>query len=308
MSHPVIRKADVKHMLPHRELVSHKGENGRVLVIGGSVDYFGAPILAALGALYSGCDLVRILVPKVNFDVTRSYYPDFIVHSYEGDYLNDSALTWVKELLPKIDTILIGPGISESPEIIETIKKIIVEAAEHGDKKITIVLDAEAIAGLASMVRAQGEKAGALDPEPSLLSNDVGARIVITPNLHEFRQMIVEDIPDETHARAELVQQYADNWGVTVLLKGVTDTVSTPRHQAILNETGNAGMTVGGSGDVLAGVVASLMAQHISNFSAAQVATYVLGTCGELLESSKDFSYTATDLALELPYVIKALK
>lgn len=307
MTYPIVRKADVKHLLPHRDLVSHKGENGRVLVIGGSIDYFGAPILSALGALNSGCDIVRMLVPKVNFDVTRSYYPDFIVHCYEGNYLNDTALPWVQELLPKIDTILIGPGITESPEIIETIKKIIIHVAEHEHKNISLVLDAEAIAGLTAMINVKTDDQQTAKQQKTLLPHDVGARITITPNLNEFRQMIVEPIPEATAARAELVQQYAENWGVTVLLKGVTDIIATPRNKTILNETGNAGMTVGGSGDVLAGVVASLMSQHANNFAAAQAASYILGTCGELLESSKAFSYTATDLALELPFVIKGL-
>lgn len=291
---PTIRKIDLKKFLPHRELESHKGQNGRVLVIGGSKQYFGAPILAGLGALYSGSDLVYLLVPSINFDVSRNYYPDFIVRQYQGEYINKNTLIELRELLPKIDTVLIGPGITESPEIIECISIMLHEIETYQEQTPTIVLDAEAIGALAHIAHTLP------------LRNSLAKRIIITPNKHEFDLLIEEELPASAYEQAFLAQQYANNWGISMLVKSATDIIVCPGQQSILNDTGNPGMTVGGTGDVLAGVVASFMAQKCKPFDAACAAAYCLGVAGDLLEKSKGFNYSATDVALELPYVIKS--
>lgn len=273
---------------------SHKGENGRVLIIGGSRDYFGAPILSALGAMNSGSDLVYLLVPEVNFQVTRSYYPDLIVRSYEGEYLNTNAVEMVRELGAKVDCILIGPGVSESPEINQSISKII-EMVLTEFPRVKLVLDAEAIAAISHIAHTL--------PLPA----NVGERIIITPNAHELKEMIPEEIPASIEGRVVLAQQYAQNWGVTVLLKGMVDIIAAKNGEYMLNETGNAGMTVGGTGDVLAGVTASFIAQHCGLVEAAEAAAFCVGASGDSLEKTKGFAYTATDVALELPYILRSL-
>lgn len=92
-----LRSGDIRKLYPRRASDSHKGMNGRLMIVGGSIDYYGAPLLSALGALYSGVDLVYLFVPECNFDVARSMYPDFIVRTFPGEYLD------VKAIRPVVD-------------------------------------------------------------------------------------------------------------------------------------------------------------------------------------------------------------
>ena len=129
-----IKKADVAKMLPRRESSSHKGQNGRVLVVGGSIDYYGAPVLSGLGALYSGADLVYLYVPECNFECTRSLYPDFIVKKYPGEYLTEryaeQIINFGKE---KCDSVLIGPGLTDNEKVMLAVQEIVENL--HQDRK-----------------------------------------------------------------------------------------------------------------------------------------------------------------------------
>lgn len=285
MSSAVLKKSEVRKMLPSRSPDSHKGENGRVLIIGGSMDYFGAPILAGLGSLYSGADLTYLLVPECNFDVSRSFYPDFIVRKYNGNVLNFRSFEPATELLGNVDAVLMGPGLSKDAEAVRSCEKFL-ERIE-----LPVVIDADAL--------------------PSILSAEPKSNrpIVITPHLGEFNGLIEEDIskamPEEEIEK--LLQKYAKQWHAVILLKGVIDRIAAPNEEIYLNVTGNAGMTVGGTGDVLAGLVTSLIAQGMSPFPAACAAAFVNGLAGESLFKQKGNAFSATDLALELPYTIREI-
>lgn len=282
----VIKKSEVAKLFPRRDPNSHKGQNGRVLIIGGSLDYFGAPILAALGAYGSGADLVYLLVPECNFDVTRSFYPDFIVRKYLGNYVNGRTLDIANELLSKMDCVLIGPGVSEDPESLRVITRIIQKTA------CQVVLDAEAIPALAQLGLPSGSN------EPTV------PRFTITPNRAEMDEITEGTLPSDPEEEARVVEDFAKKWGVTILLKKPQDVIASPGQLLRFNQTGNAGMTVGGSGDVLSGCVASFIAQHIAPYEACMCAAFLLGVAGENLFRQKGYNYIATDLALELPYTI----
>lgn len=283
-----IKKSEIVKIFPRRDPNSHKGQNGRVLIIGGSLYYFGAPILAGLGALWSGSDLVYLLVPECNFEVSRSFYPDFIVRKYAGNFVNTHTIDVAMELTPKVDCILIGPGVSEDPEGLRVITRIIQKT------DCSLVLDAEAIPAIAQL----GLIGGTADFQ---LAN----RITITPNRAELDELTEGVLPDDFNEQMRISEDFAQKWGVTILLKTPHDIIASPGQQTRVNETGNAGMTVGGSGDVLAGFVASLIAQRVSPYEACQCAAYLLGTAGDALYRQKGYNYIATDLAIELPYVIK---
>lgn len=285
MPNMVLKKSEIRALFPRRNPLSHKGQNGRVLVIGGSLDYFGAPILAALGALGAGADLVTLLVPECNFEVSRSFYPDFIVRKYPGNFVNSRTLDTAVELLPKMDCVLIGPGVSEDPESLRVITRILEKC------QCPAILDAEAIPAIAQL-GLPGTAAAQL-------------RITITPNRAEMDEIIEGSLPEEQEEVAKVVEDFSNKWGVTILLKGPHDIIASPDQPTRFNETGNAGMTVGGSGDVLAGAVASLIAQHISGYDAALCAAFLVGASGDALFRYKGYNFTATDIALELPYTIK---
>jgi len=273
-------------MFPRRRLDSHKGQNGRVLVIGGSVDYFGAPLLAALGVLGSGADLVYLLVPECNFEISRSFYPDFIVRKYIGNYINSRTLDVALEMAKKVDSILVGPGVSEDPESLRVITRIIQKTT------CPIILDAEAIPAIGQLGL------------PALTENNTQPRITITPNMAEMDEITEGVLPDDPDEEIRLVEDFAKKWDVTILLKKPASIIASPNLPTRINPTGNAGMTVGGSGDVLAGIVASLIAQGMKPYEACISASFLFGLTGEVLYAQKGFNYLATDLALELPYLI----
>ncbi len=274
-------------MFPRRSPDSHKGQNGRVLIIGGSLNYFGAPVLAGLGALGSGADLVYLLVPECNFDVSRSFYPDFIVRKYPGNFVNSRTLDAALELLTNVDVVLMGPGVSEDPESVRIIARIIQKTECH------IVLDAEAIPAIAQLgLQSTTEK---------------NHRLTITPHRREMDEITEGALPEDPEELEKVVADFAHKWGVTILMKGPRDIIASP-HQAVrVNTTGNAGMTVGGTGDILAGLTASLIAQHVSPYEACQSAAFLNGAAGDNLYRQKGYNFMATDVALELPYTIHSI-
>jgi len=254
-----------------------------VLIVGGSIDYYGAPLLAGLGALNSGADLVYLYVPECNFDVSRSMYPDFIVKKYPGEFLTERSASGIVNFGKDCDSVLIGPGLSENEKVLEGVLEII------QNLHIPTVLDAEAIHALKKV-----EKFPLQQP------------IVITPHHNEFRDLIDREIDVEERDSKSIIllRSISMDLHINVLLKGVIDYVSSEEGNVEVNDTGNAGMTVGGSGDVLAGVVATLLAQKMEGFDAARCAAYLAGKAGDRCKKEKGFCFSASDIAFALPYVI----
>lgn len=280
-----IKESTISKFMPKRDANSHKGENGRVLIIGGSIDYYGAPILAGLGALYSGADLAILYVPESNFECSRSLYPDFIVKKYPGEYLTQRYASKIIEFAKeKADSVLIGPGLGDNESTLDAVYEIV------STLNLPTVLDANAIPVLKKIAKF---------PLPQ--------SIVITPHSNEFKNLVDREIyvKEQDTKSIILLRSVSMDLHITVLLKGATDYISS--HEGIVetNHTGNAGMTVGGSGDVLAGVVATFLAQRLEPFDAARAAAYFNGKAGDYLQKLKGFGYSASDLALALPYVMK---
>lgn len=281
-----IKTSVVEKLMPHRSPHSHKGDNGKVLIVGGSIDYYGAPVLAGLGALYSGADLVYLYVPECNFEVTRSLYPDFIVKKYRGDYLNTQAVKSIVNFGKNCDSVLIGPGLGAREETLDAVLEILTEL------HIPTVLDANAIAVLKRIKKFPLEQS-----------------LVATPHHQEFQELVDKDIVirEEDTKSIILLRSIAMDLHMSVVLKGPIDFVASEEGDVQLNDTGNAGMTVGGSGDVLSGVVASMMAQGLVGFDAARVAAFSCGRAGDLLYKQKAYNFSASDLAFTLPYALKGL-
>lgn len=278
-----LTKSAIRKILPRRKTDSHKGDNGRVLIIGGSIDFYGAPILSGLGALYSGCDLVYLLVPECNFEVSRSFYPDFIVRKYGGNYLNVRALDAAAPLLEKSDTVLIGPGLTNNEDILTNVIKLLKKI------EVPVVLDADALPAV-------------LEVEPKQ-----NRPIILTPHHGEFKNLISEMLDDETpeEETMKLLKKYAEQWQAVILLKGYNDFIASADGNLFISTTGNPGMTVGGTGDVLSGLIASLLSQKLTPVEAASAGAFINGWAGDNLLEQKGFAFSATDLALELPYAIR---
>ena len=259
---------------------THKGENGIVLIIGGG-PYTGAPALAGLSAYRIGVDLVHIATPAMSYYPIASYSPNFIVHRLSGDNLAERDLDVLRKLSEKVDAVLIGPGAGDHRDAYFTIQSFVREC----DKPV--VIDADGI--------------GAVSKDLSVLK---GKRGVITPHAMEFKTISGISLPEDYEARSVSVREFAKTIGMTILLKGRIDVISDG-DRVKLNRTGNAAMSVGGTGDVLAGQVAGLVSKGVDPFDAARISAFTNGFAGDLAFDELGFSLLATDVIDKIPAVLK---
>lgn len=266
-------------LYPHPRAESHKGQNGSLLIVAGG-PFTGAPALVAMGALGMGADLVHIATPALAAEIVASYSPNFIVHPLVGHRLLNEDLEVILELAGKADAVAIGPGLGDAVGTLATVRAIV----KSVDKPI--VFDADAI-------RAVGQ-------EPTILARK---RAVATPHSREFTALTGKTLPDPVEEKAKMVQEAARVLGVTILLKGHVDIVSDGTRTK-LNYTGNPGMTVGGTGDVLCGAVGGLLSKGVAPFDAARLGAFANGYAGDLAFKVKSFGLTATDVADNLGRVL----
>lgn len=260
---------------------SHKGNNGRVLVIGGSDDYHGAPVLAAmscLAVLRSGSDLVTLAAPyKVGW-AASSISPDIIVKKLKGKYIKESHLKQLLNLAEKSDVVLLGNGIGLRNDTERLINKF-VEIRNHD-----VVLDADAIKVVNKI--------------------DKMENCIITPHKRELQIFLENNYNSSDITKVKLLAKSFLKNNV-ILLKGKKDMILGEK--TAYNTTGNEGMTKGGTGDVLAGLTAGFLAQGNSPFDSALAAAYVNGKAGDNLKEKMGYSFLASDLVNEIPHVMRKL-
>jgi ADP-dependent NAD(P)H-hydrate dehydratase len=270
----------VAKAIPPRKKDAHKRMNGTVCVVGGSRLYHGAPFLCAMGAMRSGVDLVFIAVPASIATAVRSLSPDFIVVPLPDSKLTRGNVSKLMSWVPEVDTFAVGPGLGfqKGESVAQALNQF------KGDGR-SLVVDADAL-------RAQ------------ILPSIRKTRAVVTPHAREFERLFGVKLPDDTMGRAEVVSAQAKKAGVTVLLKGPTDIISDGERVAF-NETHSPAMTVGGTGDVLTGVTAGLLAKNVPSFEAACAAAYINGAAG--VEAAREFGMhiTASDVADRIATVMK---
>ena len=281
----IVGPGDVLNCLKERKPWSHKGDFGRILIIGGGESFSGAPALAALAALRTGADLVVIAAPESVSDVIRSFSPNLIVKSLPGKNLSKKCIEILETEIEKYDTIILGPGIGLNPETLETAAKL---AQIIADKGIPLLVDAD------------GLKAIAKHGIPS-------GKVVLTPHAGEFMILFGEKPAENLMERGEIVRKMAEKHGITILLKGHIDVISNGT-KIKYNITGNPGMTVGGTGDVLSGIVATLMAQGADPFPAACSGAFISGAAGDLALEEKGYELLATDVVEKIPDVLQKIR
>ncbi len=257
---------------------SHKGENGRLLIIGGGA-YTGAPGLAGLAAFKAGVDLVTIATPENCFEPIASYSPNFIVKPLSGPsktHISVSDIDELLELAEKNDAVLIGPGLGREEETMEAVRVFIVKVNKP------VIIDADGLHAFSGNLNI-------------LQACESGG--VLTPHSAEF-QSLIEGEEDAS------ILKLAHKTGFTVLLKGKIDLISDGQHTK-KNHTGNPGMTVGGTGDVLAGLVGGLLAKGASPFAAARMGAFLCGAAGDVAFEKLRYSMMATDIIEEVAMVLK---
>ena len=260
-----------------RPVISHKGDAGRVLVIGGG-PYSGAPALAALGALRAGADIVTVAAPKNVSDIIASFSPNLIVKKLTGDILVEDDVPIISRLIEKHDVVVMGMGLGNAYETRLAIEKIMPLCRKA-------VIDADALS---------------LELGPLLNKN-----MILTPHAGEMKRLSGIDVPGDQKGRIEFIKNFAQKNEVTVLLKGAIDLISNGT-EVRANRTGNAGMTVGGTGDVLAGLAGALFARCKSPLEAAACAAFINGAAGDMAYKEFGFGLLATDIIDLIPEVMKA--
>jgi len=268
-------------VLKKRNLWSHKGQHGKVLIIGGCKDYIGAPALAALAALRTGIDLSIVAAPEKVAWTISNHSLDLITKKFEGDFFNWDNVKDVIELCAEgnFDAVLIGPGLGLEPDTMDFVKEV-VERIE-----LPKVIDADAL--------------------KALKGADI-RNAVLTPHEGEFKILTDEDLPHRVQERADIARSYARKDKI-ILLKGYTDVI-TDGERVKTNRTGNPGMTVGGTGDVLAGLCLGLLAQTKELFESAYNAAYLNGRIGDYLLKKKGYGFTASDMIELIPVIKKKIR
>ncbi|MBQ9708542.1 MAG: NAD(P)H-hydrate dehydratase [Firmicutes bacterium] len=269
------------YILPRKD-DAHKGDCGRVLIVAGSYGMAGAAVLCTRAALRTGAGLVTAAVPDRLFDILQISVPEAMCVERESLF-HEGALA-------KYDAIAIGPGLGVSRENFELITGII------ENSRCQMVIDAD---GLNTLCRYD---------ENFEKVRRAGERIVLTPHPGEAGRILAcaGEGPVSEMGREQAVRRLADFTGATVLLKG-KDTLVTQQGDGIsCNTTGNPGMATGGSGDVLTGVIAALLANGWNTGVAARTGAYVHGKAGDLAsERTGEWGMTAMDIAECLPAVLK---
>jgi len=261
-------------MLLKRHKDSHKGSNGCVLIVAGSKLYTGAPVFAALGALRAGVDLAFLTAPERAANIA-AHCPDLITVPLDGDFLKPVHVKKVQDWFERADVMIIGPGIGQD----KNTKKAVLEIIKQFNKPI--VIDADAL-------KIVSEKFSVLKDK----------NVILTPHRTEFEKL------SGHKATAKAVKRFAAAQKCIVLLKAPIDIISDGK-EVRLNKTGNSGMTVGGTGDILSGVVAGLVAQEIEPFDAAYYAAKVVGTAGDLAYAEKGYGLIASDVLEKIASVLK---
>ena len=262
----------------------HKGGRGNVLVIGGG-PFTGAPALAAVAAHRCGIDLVYVAVPGAVADIVRGYSMDLIVEPVGTTATRKLGVQGLGEVLKweeRCDAVVLGPGLGDDTDSLELAASVYRRLAE---KDKPVVVDADALKAFATM--------GQVPRHP-------GA--VLTPHAGEFALLSGSALPLDLDVRVEAVRALADMLGCTILSKGPIDVVSDGM-RVKLNDTGNAAMATGGTGDVLSGTVGAMLAKGMDAFDSARTATFVVGASGDEAIEELGHSMLASDVLWNLPGV-----
>ncbi|MBF7083161.1 NAD(P)H-hydrate dehydratase [Desulfallas sp. Bu1-1] len=286
-----ITKQLVRDWLPRRTGPEHKGDFGRVLVIGGSRGMSGAAVLAAQAAARTGAGLVTLGVPESIHDIAETKLTEvmtFPLPETEKGTLSRSSLDKILDHARRADVLALGPGLGTNNETAAVVKEILLRI------EIPCVLDAD---GLNAMVG------------KTELFRVVKSDLVVTPHPGEMARLTGCSTGQIQNNRLNIATQKAVDWHSVVVLKGEGTTVAGPDGTLFINGTGNPGMASGGTGDVLTGVIAGLIAQGMQALYAAAAGVFLHGEAGDIAAREKGMAgLLASDLLENLPAVIKHIE
>ena len=280
----------VREWLPARPTDAHKGTFGRILIVAGSRGMTGAACLAGEAALRAGAGLVTVAVPETLHDILEMKLTEVMTTPLPDNgkgCLSKEAKQAILSLLEDKDVLAIGPGLSNDPDVAALVRELL------SSIKVPCVFDADALNALAGA----GE-----------LLKKVQAPAIITPHPGEMARLTGTSIQEIQEDRLLAASKAALNWNDVVVLKGARTVVADPGGAIYINPTGNPGMATAGSGDVLTGCIAALLAQGLKPSRAAAAGVYLHGLAGDLTAREKGMmGLVAGDLVFTLPEAIRGL-
>lgn len=277
--------------LSKRDPDTHKGDFGHVLVLAGSRRFTGAARLCARAAMRAGAGLVTLGIPESLHKIVAAKLTEVMVLSLpetKEASLSIRALESVTSFLKNVNTLLIGPGLSQCPETSLLVRQVIARA------DVSMVIDADALNALAGHLN---------------ILKKLKREVVLTPHPGEMARLAGRSVRDIQRDRIKIAKDFAVRYNMNLVLKGHRTVVASRGQKVYINRTGNPGMATGGSGDVLAGIIAAFLAQGLSGFQAAKFGVYVHGLSGDLAAKDKtQMSLIASDIIEYLPQAFKRMK
>ena len=280
-------RADAPSLLPRRARASSKHDYGRLLIVGGSVGYSGAPTLASRAAVRGGAGLVHLAVPRDIYLVAAIKNDEAMtmpVDCDENGVISARAIPALMDILPRCDVLAMGPGLGRSRGVAELVRTLALECEAQ------VVLDADALWALSQF-------------EPDFLSR-LGKPAVLTPHEGEFVRHLGGELAPSREAAAE---RYAREHGCIMVLKGANTVVAFPDGKTYVNRSGNPGLARGGSGDAVTGIMGALLCQFPAD-KAVPLAVYLHGLAGDIAAGEKgEYGMTITDVIDALPQAMKLI-
>ena len=283
-------------VLPPRPLNSNKGTFGRVMVVAGSASYVGAAYLSCAGAIRAGAGLVTLATPRSLTPIVASMLPEVthipLQEAEWGVVAGGAAAEQIHHELPSYDTLLVGCGLGQGPQVADMVRTLLLSLPSTLAPKVA--LDADALNILSRV------------PE---WWQQIKTDTVVTPHPGEMRRLTGHTVDEIEADRLRVTREAATAWRKTVLLKGAHSIVAGPEGKARINPFANPALATAGTGDVLSGVIAGLMAQGLSTFHAAAAGAYIHGAAAEIVRGETgDAGMAASDLLPAIPSTMKALR
>lgn len=287
----MLTKEYVSGIIPDRKPDTHKGSYGRAVIIGGSEGMTGAVVMASMGCLKSGAGLVKAALPGgLNYVIENRLTEAMSVPLGQGTSLKIDSQTQSRltDILSWAHAVALGPGMGVDGDRAKVLEFVLTET------QVPLVLDADALNCLALDLKLLDKKSGP---------------VIVTPHPGEMARLVGSDTGEIQKDRIAAARAFSEKWDTVTVLKGANSVIADPQGNIYINTSGNPGMSTGGSGDVLTGIIASFIAQGIEPVKAACAAAYIHGRAADLLAGEMGmYGMTASGLAHYIPMAIKEIK
>ncbi len=280
---------EYRALLPKRKPDAHKGDCGKVFAVAGSNGMTGAAALTALSAYRTGCGLVTVGVPDSEQPVLATMITEAMtlpLPSVQG-MLSTDAEEIILEKVRQADACILGPGLGNAPDLWKTIETVV-------QLDTPMVLDADGLNGIKEHID---------------ILKRANCELVLTPHMGEMARLCGLSVEEIEKNRETAAREFASRWGVTLLLKGKDTVIASPRGEVHINPTGNPGMATGGMGDVLSGIIGSLLAQGLNGYYGAVLGAFLHGLAGDIAAKELgEAGMIASDVLNRIPRAILTIQ